>query len=145
MRCGLRFALPSVLLVLSLALPSHAAGNEVTGFYRVTQVTDLGKQVRVTLHIRLANNTRQDLSITRVGIHPSAAPVAAPRDMQSSWAYLEQRQSAGMDQVFVVSRAEYTRWTHGGHPALRVEFQPAGGATQVRTIPLRPERDRRAP
>lgn len=137
----LRIALPVVLLVLSFAIASQAAGNEVTGFYRVTEVTDLGKQVRVTLHIRLANNTHQDLSITRVGVHEAAAN--AQPALRTSWARLEQHQGTSMDQVFVVSHAEYARWMRGGHPVLRVEIQAAGGAPEVRTIQLRPTRERR--
>lgn len=128
-------ALTLILLCL-VTMAVRAAGNEVVGFYRVEQTTDLGSQVRVTLHIRLVNNTAQELAITKVALHDmqqrgGQAEVAA-------WARLEPRGATSVDNEFVISRAEYASWNRGVHPSLQVAFQPAGGREVVRTVALRP-------
>jgi len=133
--------LASAILLLAAAAAAQTAGNEVTGFYSVRQATDLGTMVRVTLHIRLVNNTPQELSILRVAVQDRAQ--GAQPAGTSAWARLEQRQGASVDQQFVISKAEYARWKRGGQPVLQVAFQPDGGRELLRTIPLKPSRDRR--
>jgi len=133
------------LLVLGLSLVCGAAwagGNEVEGTYRVGNVTDLGPQVRVTLHIRLSNNTHGDLSVLQVALH-EAAP-ARKAAATAAWAQLQPRKVTTVEQEFVISRREYERWSRGGSPMLEVTFQQAGGRAVTRTIVLHPSRDRRA-
>ena len=125
----------ALCLSLTAATAARAAGNEVTGSYRVEQVTDLGPQVRVTLHIRLLNNSLQELSITRIAfrdMHRGGKPAES-----SAWARLQPREGATVEQQFVVPRAEYQRWSKGTRPMLQVAFQPAGGREVMRTIQLR--------
>lgn len=129
------------LLLLAAATTAQSAGNEVVGFYRVEQVTDLGPQVRVSLHIRLVNNSPQELSITKVALHDlhqGGRPVEA-----AAWARLRPREGTTLEQEFVVSRAEYKSWSKGAGPALQVTFQPAEGREMMRTIALQPSRVRR--
>jgi len=129
------------ILCFAAVAAAQTAGIEVRGFYRVGQVTDLGKEVRVTLHIRLVNNSPQELSILRVGIRGAAG--SAQGAETSAWARLEQREGTTMDKEFVVSKAEYARWRRGGQPVLQVAIQPEGGGELRRTIALKPSRERR--
>jgi len=138
-----RFLAVALFLSLTTATAARAAGNEVIGSYRLEQVTDLGPQVRVTLHIRLLNNSAQNLSISKVALsdlHPGANQQAI-----SAWAQLQPRQTTTLDQQFVVSRQEYERWRKGARPALQVALQPEAGRTVQRTILLRRLPPRRKP
>lgn len=130
-----RRAALSLCLVCLVALAARAAGNEVVGFYRVEQVTDLGPQVRVTLYIRLTNNSAAELSITKVALRDMRQP--AKPAVTSAWAQLQPREATTVEQEFVVSRAEYQSWSRGARPMLQVALQPAGGREVARTIPLR--------
>jgi len=94
--------LASAILLLAAAAAAQTAGNEVTGFYSVRQATDLGTMVRVTLHIRLVNNTPQELSILRVDLGVGAARAAprgqrrsAVRNLESGVCAMETRGPAG--------------------------------------------------
>ena len=129
------------VLCFAAAAAAQTGGTEVRGFYSVGPVTDLGKEVRVTLHIRLVNNSAQELSILRVGIHDAAR--SGPAAETSAWARLAKSEGTTMDKQFVVSKAEYARWRHGGQPVLQVAFQPDGGSQLRRAVRLMPSRDRR--
>ncbi len=124
-----------LLLLLAVATTVKADGYEVTGFYRVTQVTDLGPQVRVSLHIRLLNNTSQNVSITHLSLHDLHAqgrPSPVP-----GWTTLQPRQVTTVEQQFVISKWEYQSWSKGARPMLQVALQSAGAHEVARAIPLR--------
>jgi hypothetical protein len=132
----------SVLIPLLVGVAVVAAGTELVGTYRVEQVTDLGPHVRVTLHIRLINNSPQELSISRIALRDMHQRGKAAET--SAWARLQPREIATVEQEFVISRAEYERWSKGARPMLQVALQPEGGREVMRTIALEPSRARRA-
>jgi len=128
----LRLSLLASLLLAGAAVQS--AGNELAGTYRVKQVTDLGSEVRVTLHIRLINNTSQNLVVTDLALRDlrrSGKAEAVPVGTS-----LQPREGATVEQEFVISRAEYERWSKGVRPALEVRLQPAGGREVRRAVYL---------
>ncbi len=131
-----------LVMLLAAATTADTAGNEVIGFYRVEQVTDLGSQVRVTLHIRLTNNSASELSITQVALRDLGQP--GKPAASAAWARLGPREATSVDNQFVISRAEYGRWSRGGRPALRVTFQNSQGRTLMRIVSLLPLSPRRA-
>jgi len=128
----LRLSLLVSLLLAGAAL--QAAGTELAGTYRVEQVTDLGSEVRVTLHIRLVNNTTQDLAVVEISLrdlHQSGERAAVPAVTR-----LQPREGTTVEHEFVVSRAEYERWSKGVRPALEVRLQSAGGREVRRAVYL---------
>ncbi len=131
-----------LVLLLAAATGAQTAGNEVIGFYRVEQVTDLGNQVRVTLHIRLTNQSTSELSITQVALRDLGQP--GKPAASAAWARLGPGEATSVDNQFVISRAEYGRWSRGARPALRVTIQNSQGRSLMRTISLLPLRPRRA-
>jgi hypothetical protein len=128
-------AICGILLLAMWAVALQAAGgNEVIGTYRVVEVASLGTDVRVTLRIRLVNNTQDDLSITQFGLRPPSG--AAQSTATSAWANLRPRESASFTSDFTIPRAEYERWKKGVPPTLAVTFQPAGGREITRGVAL---------
>ncbi len=129
------FSTLALVLLLVGATTVEANGYEVAGFYRVEQVTDLGPQVRVSLYIRLLNNTSQNVSITRLSLHDAHAqgrPSPVP-----GWTTLQPRQVTTVEKEFVISRSEYQSWSKGARPMLQVALQSAGAHEVARAIPLR--------
>ncbi len=135
------FRLAGVLLVAFTAIALQAqspvqtaAGNEVVGFYRIVQTTDLGTAVRATLEIRLVNNNQSELSVTKLALFPRT-PARRPAET-AVWARLAPREATSFTQDFTVSRAEYERWSKGASPALQVTFQSSEGREMKRMIAL---------
>jgi len=133
---GFAFLLLLPCLLASLvAAPVRAAGPELAGSYRIEQVTNLGGQVRVTLHVRLVNNSQGEVFVTQAALEtrsrkqgPAAAAAVVTR--------LAPRESTTLEQQVVVSRAEYESWTKGERPSLRVALRPGTGNAVTRTISL---------
>ena len=67
--CGLL-----LLLALGIHPPHGVAGQTVAGTYKVTETTDLGTQVRVTLEIRLMNASEDKLFVTQVRLRNFLRP-----------------------------------------------------------------------
>ncbi len=133
--CFLNLFLPGPLSpALRAAGPEQVPGNELVGTYRVEQVIDLGSEVRVTLHIRLINNTNQDLGIIDFALRdlrPSARPVII-----SAGTRLQAREGTTVEHEFAVSRTEYESWSRSAHPTLEVRLLPSDGRELRRTIQL---------
>lgn len=130
--CGLAVSLrvPPVLA----GAPVQAPGNELAGTYRVEKLDDLGSELRVTLHIRLINNTAQDLGVNDFALrdlHQRARLAAIPARIR-----LQPREGTTLEHDFVVSRVEYESWNHRVRPTLEVRVQPAGGREVRRSIQL---------
>ena len=131
------------ILVLALGvLVDRAAGGaaEVVGYYRVASVTDLGTEVRLTLHLRLLNNTQRELSIIRMGPRVLAAGQRAA-DVAASLP-LEPRESREIDQDFTLSRDAYRHLRKNSPIPLAVTYQSGTGRAVTRTIALFPEEAR---
>ncbi|HMD32712.1 MAG TPA: hypothetical protein VKG84_12440 [Candidatus Acidoferrales bacterium] len=122
--------------------PAHAAGPEVAGSYRVEQVANLGTQVRVTLHVRLLNNSKEEVFIRQAALE--SRDLKQKPAANAILARLQPRESTTVEQEVVVARTEYERWRKGERPTLRVALQPPGGGEVTRTISLRRLPARRA-
>lgn len=132
---GVVFATLAAVVLQAQSPVQTAAGNEVVGFYRIAQTTDLGTAVRATLQIRLVNNNQPELSVTKLALFPRT-PARRPAET-AVWARLAPREATSFTQDFTVSRAEYERWSKGASPALQVTFQSSEGREMRRMIALR--------
>src|SRR5258708_35956440 len=54
-----------LLLALGIYAPRGVAGQVVSGVYKVTETTHLGREVRVTLQIRLMNSGEDRIFVTQ--------------------------------------------------------------------------------
>ena len=54
------------LFALGICSPRGVAGQLVSGVYKITQTTDLGTEVRVTMQIRLMNASDDRMFVTQV-------------------------------------------------------------------------------
>jgi hypothetical protein len=138
---GLLFAILAAVTLQAQGPVQPAAGNEVVGFYRIVQTTDLGTEVVGSLQIRLVNNNQPELFVTKLALFSRTA-TKKPEETAVE-ARLAPREAATFTENFTVSRAEYERWRKGARPSLRVTFQPSEGGEIMRTISLEPSRARR--
>jgi len=110
-----------------------ADGPKLTGMYGVVETTDLGRDVCVTLHIRLQNNSKDKVYIT--SLRRALAP-AGPNQEETTSVIIEAHGRADFTQQFTVARNEYQHWGKGAPPLLFLRMQVAGGADTALTIQL---------
>jgi hypothetical protein len=132
---GVMIAILAAVAVGAQSPGQTTAGNEVVGFYRIVQTTDLGTTVRATLQIHLVNNNQPELSVTKVALR-SRMPASRPAET-AVWARLAAREGTNVTQEIIVTRAEYESWSKGASPALQVTMQTSEGREMRRMIALR--------
>jgi hypothetical protein len=120
--------LPRVLTVvlLALALSAFAAPtNDFTGTYTLGVPATVGKEVRLTIMLTVANNTSSTISNAMIELHePKAGRIVYGRIAGLSLA------SGGPTQVsgsFRIPLELYGSWQKGSSPAMSVTYNDAKG------------------
>jgi len=104
----------------------------VTGFYSITQITDLGAEVRVTLHMRLVNTSDEDFSSAKfvlLGAHPWVRIRGTIPSL-----FLRPHSEDSFTEDFTLPHAEYERWLRGGQPLLVMQFHAANGKEMKQAV-----------
>jgi len=125
-------------LVLPFALgiyaPRGGAGQVVSGVYKVTQTTDLGNEVRVTMYIRLMNASDDRIFVTQSRLH---GPLHHGRsEGKAEGVILEPHASGEFTRDFIMAKQEYELWGQGARPQLGLRIQIAGGQETTMTLEL---------
>ncbi|SRR5258708_33387207 len=123
-----------LLLALGIHAPQGAAGQVVSGIYKVTETADLGTQMRVTLQIRLMNAGEDRIFVTQARLR--GFPHSGRSEDKPAHVILEPHGSSEFTQEFTIAKQEYELWGKGARPHLGLNVQVAGGGTTTITIPL---------
>ena len=132
------------LFALGICSPRGVAGQLVSGVYKITQTTDLGTEVRVTMQIRLMNASDDRMFVTQVLQNDVDGLVRRLREFlphgkatdEPVNVILEPHGSSEFTQEFTIAKQEYELWSRGARPHLGLKVQVAGGAETTITIPL---------
>jgi hypothetical protein len=130
-----------LLAALGIHSPQGVAGQTMAGTYKVTDTTDLGMQVRVTMQIRLMNAGEDKLFVTEVRLRGFPRP--ARNEGNPAGVILEPHGSSEFTQEFTIEKQEYELWNKGARPRLGLKVRAAGGAEITMTIALMPQQGSR--
>lgn len=133
-----RNTLAVVVLLSTLALvPAGQAtdGRDFAGFYEVSNVTDLGDTVRLTLTVRIFNYSDADLSGATITLQDSLQAATDYGSYPGSLS-LADRESVRLTNEFTLPRTEYDRWQNGATPSLRIQHSDGAGNAVQRMIEL---------
>jgi hypothetical protein len=132
-----RCSLQSLCLAICLTLGTSALqanGQQLSGFYGVAEIRDLGPEMRVTLHIKLVNQGEERFFITKIGLVPQL-PTGRSEVVPAS-VILTSHGSQDITQQFTIPTQEYERWTSGAWPRVALEIEVADGSETRFTIAL---------
>jgi len=123
-----------LLLALGICAPRGLAGPVVSGVYKVTDTTDLGPQIRVTMFIRLMNAGDDRIFVTQSRLH---GPLHHGKsEDKAEGVILEPHSSGEFTRDFTITKQEYELWAQGVRPHLGLRMQIAGGQETTMTIEL---------
>ena len=122
------------LRALGICAPRCGAGQVVSGVYKVTETTDLGTQMRVTMYIRLTNAGDDRIFVIQARLRSFLHP--GKSEDKPAGVILEPHGSAEFTQDFTISNQEYEMWSKGARPHLGLKVQVAGGTETTMTISL---------
>ena len=127
--CGL-----VLLLALGICSPRGVAGQLVSGVYKVTETTDLGTQMRVTMHIRLMNAGNDGIFVIQVRLRGFLHPGRS--EDKTVGVILEPHGSAEFTQDFIIQKQDYELWGKGVRPRVDLRMQVGGGQETTMTLEL---------
>ena len=125
----------SLILLLALGARSAptVAQQGISGTYWVVGTTDLGPEVRVNLHIQLANMGNDRLFITGIGLRED---LHKSRDLEPFTVILLPHGREILTHEFTLPQREYELWQKGLRPRLSLKIQEADNEATTLTISL---------
>jgi hypothetical protein len=129
-------ALITVCLVLGVASFAAAGdGRQFVGHYQISEVTEQGNSVHLTMRLQVFNYSGQDIRQGAVALYTSDLRSETAIGGFSIIKLLPNTGSVDITHQFVVSAREYKRWQEQGiKPALFFLNKDASGKTLKRSI-----------
>jgi|SRR5208283_3590749 len=129
-----RICLALLLISPIILLPPSQAAPSITGSYKITENTDLGTQVRITLEISFVNPSTTPITITRVGLPSGSA--SAQLVTASSNLVVGSHASSHVSLQFLMSKKDFNVWHFASHQLFLVTVEPSGGKPALVNLPL---------
>jgi hypothetical protein len=124
-------------LLASVVQPLHGGDKPaILAFYQIDQVTDLGTDVRVSLRLRLMNQSDDVLLIDHIALQTFIPGPNGKGQGCSTSTELGAHGSETLTQDFTISRAEYEVWQRGIRPRLALNIQVSGVEQWTLIVPL---------
>jgi hypothetical protein len=125
------------------AVDQATSAMPVSGFYRVSGVTELAsQQIKLSVQFHLFNSSADSVTLTSLVFHPersfSTAQTNAALNSQSIATSLDlpSKSPVNLTSEIVISSDEYRIFQHERRLRLQATMQFADGTTQTRTLAL---------
>jgi hypothetical protein len=125
------------LLLLSFHLlqsPTIAAAPSITGSFKITENTDLGAEVRITVELTFINPTSTAVTINKVGIR-SLSATSQVVSVTHSLA-IRSNSTSTVSLQFLLPKKDFTTWHSSPHQLFLVNLTPRGGKSTLINLPL---------
>lgn len=114
-------------------------GRDFAGVYGFTDVQEQGDMVRLTLHLRLFNNSEADIKGAVIALM-EGPPRVALRGSFPTVKVWRQNQDVKLSQQFTISKREYRDWLRPpAQPNVVIIYQDANGQTWEKGAQMRPQ------
>jgi len=127
-------SLAAFIAVLLLMATAASAGSILSGTYKITENTDLGAQVRISVQLEFVNGGTTSLTVTQVGLRSLSA--RGQKVSVTSDVVVHSHSSAQVSLQFLMTKQDFMRWSAGPHQQFLVTLKPSGGKTTVVNVPL---------
>ena len=137
MKSHLRFFLLSLVFLLAIQLLSSQIAEPaplIVGSYKITENTDLGSEVRITLEISLINPTNTPVTITKVALPSISAPGQLVNATSSL--FVSSHSNSQVSLQFLMSKKDFNTWHRAPHQQFFITIKPSGGNSILLNLPL---------
>lgn len=125
----------SLILVTQILLSSSlSAAPLVAGSYEITENTDLGAQVRITVQLSLINPTATPLTVTKVAI-PSISAAGQIVTVVHSFV-VQAHSNSQVSLQFLIAKKDFNVWHSTPHQQFLITLTPSGGKSTLVNLPL---------
>jgi len=133
-RCTLTALYLAALFAVFLLVAPASAAPPLAGTYRITENTDLGSEIRLTVQLNLVNPSDTAVTITRVSLRSISAP--GQLVSTASNVLVQSHASSQLSLQFLLAKKDFNVWQTGPHQQFLLTLQPAGGKVTLINLPL---------
>lgn len=126
--------LSAMFAILLFAVLPACAAPPLVGTYKITENTDLGSEIRLTVQLNLVNPGDTAVTVTRVSLRSIFSPgqwVSA-----ASNAVVHSHANSQLSLQFLIAKKDFDTWQVGPHQQFLVTLQPTGGQVTLVNLPL---------
>lgn len=123
-----------LLVAQVLFSSSSSAAPLVAGSYEITENTDLGSQVRITVQLSLINPTSTPLTVTKVAIPSISAPGQVVAINHSLVVHSHSNSQVSLQ--FLLAKKDFNTWHSAPHQQFLITLTPSGGKSTLINLPL---------
>jgi hypothetical protein len=120
-------------MLLFAVLPACAA-PPLAGTYKITENTDLGSEIRLTVQLNLFNPGDAAVTVTRVSLRSISAPGQWVSTVSN--VVVQSHANSQLTLQFLIAKKDFNTWQVGPHQQFLVTLQPAGGQVTLVNLPL---------
>ncbi len=134
-----RYAVIPMALFASLVATPHGHaedGRNFSGFYELSDVTDLGDTVSVTISLEIFNHRDAGVYDVILTVRTSTGPEADLFTMTSP--FIGSGESVLLSGDVVLPREEHKRWRQGISPMPYIDFSDVAGSRTTNLVELVP-------
>ncbi|HKM67459.1 MAG TPA: hypothetical protein VJX70_09865 [Candidatus Acidoferrum sp.] len=126
----------TILFTFLLVLSPRAstAPPQIAGTYKITENTDLGSEIRITLQINLINPGGTQVTITKVGLRSMSA--RGQLVTANSNLVVHSHSHSQVSLQFLISKKDFNTWHVGPHQQFIVTMKPSTGKAVLLNLPL---------
>lgn len=124
----------SLLLLMTITVPAADGNRGLAGFYKLTDETDSGEEVTVTVKFSISNFGDTEVNNATVKLEDSVDTGIVYGSFTD--VDLEKGRKVRLHKQFTISKSEYDRWHGGGGPRVYAEYTYENGNTARRFVEL---------
>jgi hypothetical protein len=114
-------------------------GRDFAGVYGFTDVQEQGDMVRLTLHLRLFNNSEADIKGAVITLMEGPTGLALRGNFPTVKVWRKNK-DVKLSQQFTISKSEYRDWLRPpAQPNVVIIYQDANGQTWEKGAQMRPQ------
>lgn len=137
--CLFRYAAISMAFIAWLVATPYGlaeGGREFSGFYEISDVTDLGETVSMTLTLQIFNHRNTGVYDVTLTVLTSSEPDADFVTLISP--FIGSMESDRLSGHLTLQSEDFERWEQGIPPAPRIEFSDAEGNRKTNMVDFGP-------
>ncbi|GEM_PF-4066419 len=118
------------------AASAAGPGRDFTGFYSLSNVVELGSQVRLAISLDIVNRSGADVKNAALWMD---SPHSGKSAKTFSGISLPPRKPVHLEDQLTIGSQEYRRWLHGSLPSFWIAYKNGKGQQKQHKIELVPQ------
>jgi hypothetical protein len=134
MNLPFRYLTLCLVVLLLLSAPHAWSAPVLTGSYKITENTDLGSQVRITVELNLYNPSTHGVTVTNISVRSASSP--GQTVMVTTSTVIQPHANSQFSVQFLLPKKDYNSWSIGSLQQFLIKLHSSGSKPTLANVPL---------